>query len=64
MGMAALYEQVPLGVWMLRETGELVLITERCSFVDCNILYKKRQRKPKRIMQHALLLYFDYLGEL
>ncbi len=60
--MMILPEMPKLGVYILKETGDLVLVVG--TWLYClDIIYKPRQRIP-RTARPGLLSKLEYLGEL
>lgn len=61
MGFAIMQPEPKLGVYVLRETGQLVVIVASW-FYQPEIFYKPRQKRPRscspKIMQHL-----EYIGE-
>lgn len=51
------------GVYVHREYGWLIYVESVCWIMDCEVFYKKFQRKPKRCIID-MLLEFERIGEL
>ncbi len=62
MGFAVLPPMPKLGVYILKQTGDLVLIVGTW-FYHLEIFYKPRQRRP-RMAKPILIDALEYLGEL
>lgn len=59
-------EQINSGVYLMKLHAQLIIVQSPCWFLDCEVVYKARQRRTIRISQHFLRdkKYFEYLSEL
>ncbi len=61
MGFAIMPQEPKLGVYVLKETGDLVLVVGAW-FGALDVIYKPRQRRS-RTMKPSLMTRLKYIGE-
>lgn len=63
MGFAVMPEPVKPGIYLVKYAFQLVIVQNVCAWWYLELIYKKGQKKPKRINASFVPLYCDYIGE-